>query len=84
MVSGLGHSSPLWQTLNHQVDFVFPPISRMNPAMGVPIPDVSVCVHLQSIDIIRLMNQYVHAIKTEFRQFDRPLRGISATHFHYR
>ena len=36
------------------------------------------------IDIIRLMNQYVHAVKTEFRQFDRPLRGISAIHFHYR
>lgn len=36
------------------------------------------------IDVIRLMNQYVHAVKTEFRQFDRPLRGISAIHFHYR
>lgn len=36
------------------------------------------------IDIIRLMNQYIHAVKTEFRQFDYPLRGISAIHFHYR
>ena len=36
------------------------------------------------IDLIRLMNQYVHAVKTEFRQFDRPLRAISAIHFHYR
>ena len=36
------------------------------------------------IDIIRLMSQYVHAVKTDFRQFDRPLRGIGAIHFHYR
>lgn len=37
-----------------------------------------------SIDIIKLINRYVHAVKTEFRQFPRPLRGISAIHFHYR
>ena len=36
------------------------------------------------IDIIRLMSRYVHAVKTDFRQFDRPLRGIGAIHFHYR
>lgn len=36
------------------------------------------------IGIIKLINRYVHAVKTEFRQFTRPLRGISAIHFHYR
>lgn len=36
------------------------------------------------IDIIRLMSRYVHAVKTDFRQFNRPLRGIGAIHFHYR
>ena len=35
------------------------------------------------IDIIRLM-KYVHAVKDRFRQFQRPLRGISAIHFGYR
>ena len=30
------------------------------------------------------MSRYVHAVKTDFRQFDRPLRGIGAIHFHYR
>ena len=36
------------------------------------------------IDIIKLMVKYVHAVKEKFRQFDRPLRGISAIHFGYR
>ena len=36
------------------------------------------------VDIIKLMMKYVHAVKTEFRQFDRPLRGIGAIHFGYR
>ena len=36
------------------------------------------------IDIIKLMTKYVHAVKTEFRQFSRPLRGIGAIHFGYR
>ena len=35
------------------------------------------------IDIIRLMMKYVHAVKDRFRQFQRPLRGISAIHFGY-
>ena len=38
----------------------------------------------QYIDIIKLMTRYVHAVKTEFRQFDRALRGIGAIHFGYR
>ena len=36
------------------------------------------------IDIIRLMMKYVHAVKDRFRQFQQPLRGISAIHFGYR
>ena len=36
------------------------------------------------IDIIKLMLKYVHAVKEKFRQFNRPLRGISAIHFVYR
>lgn len=36
------------------------------------------------INIIRLMMKYVHAVKDRFRQFQRPLRGISAIHFGYR
>ena len=36
------------------------------------------------IDIIRLMMKYVHAVKDRFRQFQRPLRGISTIHFGYR
>ena len=36
------------------------------------------------VDIIKLMMKYVHAVKIEFRQFDRPLRGIGAIHFGYR
>ena len=38
----------------------------------------------KGIDIIKLMTKYVHAVKTEFRQFARPLRGIGAIHFGYR
>ena len=38
----------------------------------------------KSIDIIKLMLKYVHAVKEKFRQFDRPLHGISAIHFGYR
>lgn len=38
----------------------------------------------KGIDIIKLMTKYVHAVKTEFRQFKRPLRGIGAIHFGYR
>lgn len=36
------------------------------------------------IDIIKLQLKYVHAVKENFRQFNRPLRGISAIHFGYR
>ena len=36
------------------------------------------------IDIIQLMMKYVHTVKDRFRQFQRPLRGISAIHFGYR
>ena len=36
------------------------------------------------IDIIKLMTRYVHAVKTDFRQFERPLHGIGAVHFGYR
>ena len=36
------------------------------------------------VNIIKLMMKFVHAVKTEFRQFDRPLRGIGAIHFGYR
>ena len=36
------------------------------------------------VNIIKLMLKYVHAVKTEFRQFTRPLRGIGAIHFGYR
>lgn len=38
----------------------------------------------QCVDIIKLMTRYVHAVKTQLRQFERPLRGISAIHFGYR
>ena len=31
------------------------------------------------VDIIKLMMKYVHAVKIEFRQFDRPLRKRSIT-----
>jgi hypothetical protein len=34
----------------------------------------------KSVNIIKLMMKYVHAVKTEFRQFARPLRGIYAPH----
>ena len=36
------------------------------------------------INIIKLMMKYVHAVKEDFRKFDRPLRGIGAIHFGYR
>lgn len=36
------------------------------------------------VNIIKLMTKFVHAVKTEFRQFARPLRGIGAIHFGYR
>jgi hypothetical protein len=39
---------------------------------------------VKSIDICKLLSRYVHAIKEEFRQFSRPLRGIGAIHFAYR
>ena len=38
----------------------------------------------KKLDIISLIAKHVHAVKTEFRQFDRPLRGIGAIHFGYR
>ena len=38
----------------------------------------------KKMDIIGLIAKHVHAVKTEFRQFDRPLRGIGAIHFGYR
>lgn len=28
--------------------------------------------------IIKLIAKYIHAVKSEFRQFSRPLRGINA------
>jgi hypothetical protein len=34
--------------------------------------------------VLRLMMKYVHAVKTEPRQFSRPLRGIGSIHFGYR
>lgn len=34
--------------------------------------------------IINLIAKYIHAVKSEFRQFSRPLRGIGAIHFGYR
>jgi hypothetical protein len=34
--------------------------------------------------VLRLMMKYVHAVKTETRQFSRPLRGIGSMHFGYR
>ena len=36
------------------------------------------------VNIIKLMLKYVHVVKTEFRQFARPLRRIGAIHFGYR
>ena len=38
----------------------------------------------KKFDIISLIAKHVHAVKTEFRQFDRPHRGIGAIHFGYR
>lgn len=35
-------------------------------------------------DILRIIMMYVHAVKEKFRQFPRPLRGISAIRFGYR
>ena len=35
----------------------------------------------KKMDIISLIAKHVHAVKTEFRQFARPLRGIGAIHF---
>ena len=36
------------------------------------------------VDLIKLVMKYVHAVKDEFRHFDRNLRGIGAIHFNYR
>lgn len=36
------------------------------------------------VDLIKLVMKYVHAVKDEFRHFDRNLRGIGAIHFSYR
>ena len=36
------------------------------------------------VDIIRLLCRFIYAVKEEYRQFARPLRGISAIHFNYR
>lgn len=33
------------------------------------------------VDIIKLMLKYVHAVRPQFRQFNRPLREIWAIHF---
>ena len=38
----------------------------------------------KQIDVIRLLCMFVHAVKEDFRQFSRPLRGIGAIHFSYR
>ena len=34
--------------------------------------------------LLKLIAKYIHAVKSEFRQFLRPLRGIGAIHFGYR
>ncbi len=36
------------------------------------------------IDIIGLLCKFVHAVKEQFRKFERPMRGIGAIHFSYR
>lgn len=36
------------------------------------------------VDPIKLIMKYVHAVKDEFRHFDRNLRGIGAIPFNYR
>ena len=36
------------------------------------------------VDLIKLLSNFVHAVKEEFRKFSRPLRGIGAVHFSYR
>ena len=36
------------------------------------------------VDIIKLLCKFVHAVKEEFRKFDRPLRGLGAIRFAYR
>ena len=36
------------------------------------------------MDVIKLICKYVHAVKTELRNFPRSLRGIGAIHFNYR
>ena len=36
------------------------------------------------VDLIKLVMKYVHAVKDEFRHFDRNLRGIGAIRFNYR
>ena len=38
----------------------------------------------KTTDVMKLIGKYVHAVKTEFRQFSRPLRGIGAIRFGYR
>ena len=38
----------------------------------------------KKFDIISLIAKHVHVVKTESRQFDRPLRVIGAIHFGYR
>lgn len=38
----------------------------------------------KQIDVIRLLGRFVHAIKEDFRQFDRHLRSIGAIRFSYR
>ena len=38
----------------------------------------------KTIDIIRLLCRFVHAVKEKYRKFARPLRGIGAIRFSYR
>ena len=42
------------------------------------------CLCGKHIDIIRLLCRFVHAVKEQYRQFARPLRGIGAIRFNYR
>ena len=38
----------------------------------------------KTIDILRLLCRFAHAVKEKYRKFARPLRGIGAIRFNYR
>ena len=71
------------------ISFGFPVLEAVSKLLRKPMDVHYMTVHpedyiARTARLGAMMMKYVHAVKDRFRQFQRPLRGISAIHFGYR